>query len=205
VCGTIRTRVYIGAQQRNPRQGHAHVARPSRLQQPTIWEQPEPASCDASVKDSVKCSACRDETSERGWGGGARVWYFSSHSLTNWCNTPPYMLVYIFLTFHVGLNLAPTSCFWAAKNLGCMSHGLTHMDFEISRNFWNLIWAYMKRPNISTVEESSGRLQGRPDIYLFNTRRILRVLQRNFFKKLYDVWGTWNVKLSIKIWRFNWS
>jgi hypothetical protein len=31
-----------------------------------------------------------------------------------------------------------------------MSHGLTHMGFEISRNFLNLLWAHMKRPNIST-------------------------------------------------------
>jgi hypothetical protein len=38
-------------------------------------------------------------------------------------------------TFHVGLNLAPTPCLCAAKNMGCMSHGLTHMGFEISRNF----------------------------------------------------------------------
>jgi hypothetical protein len=34
--------------------------------------------------------------------------------------------------------------------MDCMSHGLTHMGFEISRNFWNLVWAHMKRPNIST-------------------------------------------------------
>jgi hypothetical protein len=36
--------------------GHAHVARPCRLQQATIWERPELASCDASIKDSVKRS-----------------------------------------------------------------------------------------------------------------------------------------------------
>jgi hypothetical protein len=50
----------------------------------------------------------------------------------------------------VGLNLALTPCLCAANNLGCMSHGLIHMGFEISRNFWNLLWAHMKRPNIST-------------------------------------------------------
>jgi hypothetical protein len=38
-------------------------------------------------------------------------------------------------TFNVGLNLAPTSCIYAAINLGCMSDGLTHTGFEISRNF----------------------------------------------------------------------
>jgi hypothetical protein len=36
--------------------GHAHVARPSRLQQPMIRVRPETTSCDASVKDSVKRS-----------------------------------------------------------------------------------------------------------------------------------------------------
>jgi hypothetical protein len=53
-------------------------------------------------------------------------------------------------TFHVRLNLAPISCLCVAKNLGCMSHGLTYMGFEISRNFGNLIWDHMNRPNIST-------------------------------------------------------
>jgi hypothetical protein len=114
--------------------GHAHVARPSRLQQPTIRERPEPASCDASVKDSVKCSvfpvqqkdklgseaqfrkprrarvrrvvSSQVEMSERGGGGGARVWHFSSHSLTKWCNTPPYMLVYNSLNFPCGTKLS---------------------------------------------------------------------------------------------------
>jgi hypothetical protein len=114
--------------------GHAHVTRPSRLQQPTIRERPEPNSCDASIKDSVKhsvflCSkkissaprlnfanrgtrvrhdvTCRDETSERGGGGGrARVWHSSSHSLTKWCNTPPYMLIYISPNFLCGTKLS---------------------------------------------------------------------------------------------------
>jgi hypothetical protein len=54
-------------------------------------------------------------------------------------------------TFHVGLKLAPTPCLYVAKNLGCKSHGLTHMGFEISRNFWNLVWAKLKWPNISTI------------------------------------------------------
>jgi hypothetical protein len=37
VCGGSRARVYIGAQRRNPSNvGHAHVARPSRLQQSMI-------------------------------------------------------------------------------------------------------------------------------------------------------------------------
>jgi hypothetical protein len=57
VCGGSRARVYIGAQRKTlGNVGHAHVACPSRLQQPTIRERPEPASCDASVKDSVKRS-----------------------------------------------------------------------------------------------------------------------------------------------------
>jgi hypothetical protein len=38
-------------------------------------------------------------------------------------------------TFYVGLNLASTSCLFAAKNLGCMLYGLTHIGFKISRNF----------------------------------------------------------------------
>jgi hypothetical protein len=140
-CGGSWARVYIGGTQRKTlgNVGHAHVARPSRLQQPTIWERPEPASCDTFIKDSVKrsvflCSkkislaprlnsanrgACahhdvsccvessRVETSERGGGGGgARVWHFSSHSLTKWCNTPPYMLVYISCNFPCGTKLS---------------------------------------------------------------------------------------------------
>jgi hypothetical protein len=48
----------------------------------------------------------RDETSERGGGGGACVWHLSSHSLTKWCNTPPYMLVYISPNFPCGTELS---------------------------------------------------------------------------------------------------
>jgi hypothetical protein len=139
MCGGSRTRVYIGGAQRKTlgNMGHAHVARPSWLQQPMIREQPKPASCDASVKDSVKrsiflCSkkissaprlnsansgararrdvSCLVESSrdERGGGGGggARVWHFSSHSLTKWYNTPPYLLVYIFPNFPCGNKLS---------------------------------------------------------------------------------------------------
>jgi hypothetical protein len=115
VWGGCRARVYIGAERSN--MDHAHVACLSRLQQPMIWERPEPASCDASIKGSVKrsvflCSkkissalrlnsanrrpraswrvvSSRDKTSER------VALLFSSHSLTKWCNTAPYMLVYI--------------------------------------------------------------------------------------------------------------
>jgi hypothetical protein len=58
-----------------------------------------------------------------------------SHSLTKWCNTPRYMWSTSLPTFHMGLNLALTSCLCAANNLGCMSHWLTNMGFEISRNF----------------------------------------------------------------------
>jgi hypothetical protein len=134
--------------------GHAHVVRPSRLQQPTIRERPEPASCDASVKDSVKRSVflcckkissasrlnsanrgarahivtCRDETSERG-GGGARVWHFASHLLTKWCNTPPYMLVYISPNFLCGTKLSSHPLPLCSQKLGLHSkwahtHGL---------------------------------------------------------------------------------
>jgi hypothetical protein len=57
VCGGSRARVYIGGSGETlGNVGHAHVARPSRLQQPTIRERPKPASCDASIKDSVKRS-----------------------------------------------------------------------------------------------------------------------------------------------------
>jgi hypothetical protein len=38
-------------------------------------------------------------------------------------------------TFHVRVNLGPTSCLCAANKLGCISYELTHMDFEIYRNF----------------------------------------------------------------------
>jgi hypothetical protein len=139
--------------------GHAHVARSNRLQQPTIRERPEPVSCDASVKDSVKrlvflCSkkissalrlnsanrgACarrdvssRDETSERG-GGGACVWHFSYHSLIKWCNTPPYMLFYISPNFSCETKLSSHLLPLCSQKLGLhVSHGLTHMGFEIS-------------------------------------------------------------------------
>jgi hypothetical protein len=142
--------------------GHAHIARPSRLQQPTIWERPELASCDASVKDSVKrsvflCSKkissaprlnsanrgararrdvmCRVETrraseeeeaEERACGTSLLTHLPSGATLhlICWSTSLP--------TSHVGLNLAPTSCLCAAKNLGCMLHGLTHMGFKIS-------------------------------------------------------------------------
>jgi hypothetical protein len=135
--------------------GHAHVARPSRLQQPTIRERPKPASCDVSVKDSVKrwvflCSkkirsaprlnssipqtaarTRRVETSEQGGGGGggARVWHFSSHSLTKWYNTPPYMLIYISPNFPCGTKLSSHLLPLCSQQLGlhvtwAYTHGL---------------------------------------------------------------------------------
>jgi hypothetical protein len=144
--------------------GHVHVARPSRLQQPTIWERPEPASHDASVKDSVKrsvflCSkkissaprlnsanrgararhdvlsrdemrrASEEEEEERACGTSLLTHLPSGATphLICWSTSLP--------TFYVGLNLASTPCLYTANNLGCMSHGLTHMGFEISRNF----------------------------------------------------------------------
>jgi hypothetical protein len=140
--------------------GHAHVARLSRLQQPTIRERPEPASCDASVKDSVKrsiflCSkkissaprlnfanrgarasrrvvsrrASEEEEEERACGTSLLTHLPSGATphLICWSTSLP--------TFHVGLNLAPTPCLCASKNLGCIPNGLTHMGFEISRNF----------------------------------------------------------------------
>jgi hypothetical protein len=134
----------------NPRQ---HGPRPRRMPE-SVTAAHNPASCDAYVKDSVKRSVflcnkkissvsrlnsanrgtrvvtCRVETSER--EGGACVWHFSSHSLTKWCNTPPYILLYISSIFHMGLNLALTSCLCAVKNLGYMSHALTHIGFDIS-------------------------------------------------------------------------
>jgi hypothetical protein len=144
--------------------GHAHVARLSQLQQPTIREQPEPASCDTSVKDLVKPSvflrskkislvprlnsanrgarthrdvssrvetrrASKEEEEERVCGTSLLTHLLSGATphLIYWSTSLP--------TSHVGLNLAPTSCLCVAKNLGCISNGLTHMGFEISRNF----------------------------------------------------------------------
>jgi hypothetical protein len=125
--------------------------RPSRLQQPTIRERPEPASCDASVKDSVKRSVflcckkispvprlnfanrgarvvtCRDE---RG-GGGARVWHFSSHSLTKWCNTSPYMLVYISLNFPCGTKLSSHILSLCSQKLGL------HFKWAYTHELWD--------------------------------------------------------------------
>jgi hypothetical protein len=34
------------------------------------------------------------------------VWHFFSHSLTKWCNIPPYMLVYISPNFLYGTKLS---------------------------------------------------------------------------------------------------
>jgi hypothetical protein len=163
MCGDSRVRVYIGAQRKNPSNvGHAHIARPSRLQQPTTRERPEPASYDASVKDSLKRSVfpvqqkdklgsevqfcklrrarvvtCRvksrqDERARRRRSACVALLF----SLTYQVVQHPTLYVGLsLLTFHVRLNLAHTSCLYAANNLGCMSHGLTHMCFEIYRNF----------------------------------------------------------------------
>jgi hypothetical protein len=141
-----------------------------------IREQPELTSCDTSVKDSVKRSVflCRKKISSaprlNSANRGARARRDVSCRVgraseeeeeERACGTPllthlpsgatPHLICWSISlpTFHMGLNLAPTSCICAANKLGCMSHGLTHMGFEISRNFWNLIWAHRKRPNIS--------------------------------------------------------
>jgi hypothetical protein len=132
--------------------GHARIACQSRLQQPTIRERSEPASCDASVKDLVKrlvflcskriSSASRlnsanhgaritssEEEEERACGTSILT-HLPSGATTHlicWSTSLP--------TFHVGLNLAPTSYLCAAKNLGCMSNGFTYMDFEIFKIF----------------------------------------------------------------------
>jgi hypothetical protein len=96
------------------------------------------------VKNSANCGArtsCRvelrrNETSEQ-WGeeeecacGTFLLTHLSS-------DATPHLICWSIslLTFYVGLNLAPTYCLCGANNLGCMSHGLTHMGFEISRNF----------------------------------------------------------------------
>jgi hypothetical protein len=137
--------------------GHAHVARPSRLQQPTIRERPEPASCDSSVKDSVKRSVflCSKKIRSAPRLNSAKPWRArrdemrraSEEEEERTCGTSllthlssgatPYLICWsTFLpTFHVGLNLAPTSCLCTAKNLDCILNGLTHMSFEIFRNF----------------------------------------------------------------------
>jgi hypothetical protein len=139
VCDGSRARVYIGAQRRNAsNMGHAHVARPSQLQQPTI-------RCDSSVKDSVKRSVimCNKKISSAQFHKPWRARIATSEEEKEEeraCDTSllthlpsgstPHLICWsIFLpTFHVGLNLAPTSYLRATKNLGCMSHGLTHID-----------------------------------------------------------------------------
>jgi hypothetical protein len=144
------------------------MSHPSWLQQSTIWERPEPTSCDASVKNSVflsnkKISSAQlrkpRHTSRRDeQGGGARMYHSYSHSRTKW--VLPHLICWsiFFPIFHMKLNLAPTSYFCRAKNLSCMLHGLTHMNFKIYRNFWNLIWANMYVPNISTWSSGDGRV-----------------------------------------------
>jgi hypothetical protein len=143
VCGGSRARVYIGGGETLGNVGHAHIARPSWLQL---------ASCDASVKDSVKCSVFpmqqKDKLgSEVQFRKPWRARVEMSEEEERACGTSllthlpsgatPHLICWStsLLTSHMGLNLAPTSCFCAANKLGCMSHGLTHMGFEISRNF----------------------------------------------------------------------
>jgi hypothetical protein len=135
--------------------GHAHVARPSWLWQPTIRERPEPASCDASVKDSVKrlvflCSKKISSTprlNSANRGAHRVVSRRASEEEERMCGTSllshlpsgvtPHLIYWStsLPTFYVRLNLASTSCLCAANNLGCMPHRLTHMGFEISINF----------------------------------------------------------------------
>jgi hypothetical protein len=121
------------------------------------------ASCDVSVKDSVKRSVflCNKKISlapglnsaNRSARETCRI--VSSQVETRRaseeeecaCGTSllthlpsgatPYLICWStsLPTFHVGLNLAPTSFLCAANNLGCMSHRLTQMGFKISRNF----------------------------------------------------------------------
>jgi hypothetical protein len=154
--------------------GHSHVARPTQLQQPAIRERPEPARCDASVEESVKrsillCNKKISSTSKHNSANrGMRVlWLVETRQasekkervcgtslLTHLPSGATFHLIYwstSLPTFYVGLNLALTSCLCAANNLGCISYRLTYMGFEIFRNFWNLIWAHRKRPNISTI------------------------------------------------------
>jgi hypothetical protein len=129
--------------------GHVHVARPSRLQQPTIREQPEPAKrsvflCSKKIRSAPRLNSanrgartlvvmCRDETrraseedEKRACGTSLLTHLPSGATLHLICWSTS------LLTFHVGLNLATTSCLCASNKLGCMSHGLTHMGFEIS-------------------------------------------------------------------------
>jgi hypothetical protein len=142
--------------------GHAHVARLSWLQQPTIRERHKPASSDASIKDTVKhsvflcskkiSSAPRLNSANRGTRAHARCVesrrderiskeeeeHTSATSLLTHLpsGATPHLICWStsLPTFHMGLNLAPTSCRCAAKNMDCISHGLTQMGFEISRN-----------------------------------------------------------------------
>jgi hypothetical protein len=58
------------------------------------------------------------------------VWHFSSHSLTKWCNTSPYMLVYISPNFPCGTKLSSHLLPLCSKKLGlhvtwAHTHGLS--------------------------------------------------------------------------------
>jgi hypothetical protein len=103
------------------------------------------------------------------------------------------MLVYISPNFPCGTKLSSHPLICAANNLGCISNELTHMSFEISRNFWNLVWAHIKWPNISTL------LHPQPDVHfcpimprfpcLFQVGRML-VDCSNWWR---DSWSSGNV------------
>jgi hypothetical protein len=136
VCGGSWARVYIRAWRKTlGNVGHAHFARPSRLQQPTIRERRSVFLCSKKISsaprlNSTNHGACRVETSEE---EEERVCGTSLLTHLPSCATPHLIYWSTSLpTFHVGLNLAPTSCLYATNKLGCMSHGLTHMGFEIS-------------------------------------------------------------------------
>jgi hypothetical protein len=126
MCAVIVGQEFISAQLRiNPsNMGHTHVARPSLLQQHTIRERPEPTSCDAlhqrlgqtlgfscEAKDKlgsrvnstnyarVRSRQASEKEEERACGTPILT------HLPSGSTPPPYMLVYILPTFHVGLNL----------------------------------------------------------------------------------------------------
>jgi hypothetical protein len=111
VCGGSRARVYIGGKDKLGSEAQFRKPRraraSSRVESRRASEEEEERACDTSLLTHLPSGA--------------------TPHLICWSTSLP--------TFYVGLNLAPTSCLCAAKNMDCISHGLTHMGFQISRNF----------------------------------------------------------------------
>jgi hypothetical protein len=126
VCGGSRTRVYIGAQRKNPsNMGHAHVTARVGYSSPRSGSDPNrlavtrPSKTRSnarinSVRGSIpQCASCRDdraseEVEERVCGTPILTHLPSGATphLICWSMSLP--------TFYVGLNLAPTFCLCTA-------------------------------------------------------------------------------------------